>query len=176
MGGTEQKINFGDVVGGANPPTPEQEREETISFLIMSIAGETFALNIDQVREVIRVPKISWVPGAQNSVRGVINLRGSIIAVLELADLLHLQGRSDEIDEDNRIIIVESGTVTVGLMVDSVSEVAAISPEEIEQTMRTLDEEQRSAVISQTTIRERIVGILDIDHIISVAKKGDQEY
>lgn len=175
MGGTKKKIIFGEEVGGANLPTPEQEREEKISFLIMGIAGETFAMNIDKVREVIRVPKISWVPGAQNSVRGVINLRGSIIAVLELADLLHLQEGSDEMDDDFRIIIVESGTVTVGLMVDSVSEVAPISPEEIEQTMRTLDEEQRSAVVSQTTIRDRIVGILDIDHIIGEAKKDDSD-
>lgn len=169
MGGKEKIISLGEAVGGDYPSSPTQEDEELVSFLVMGVAQETFAMNIERVREVIRVTRITWVPGAQSSVRGVINLRGNIIAVLDLAELIGLQPGNGEANGDRRIIIVESGAVTVGLLVDSVSEVASISPAALEQTMPTLASGQQGLVVSQTTIRDRIAGVLDVDQVVEGA-------
>jgi purine-binding chemotaxis protein CheW len=169
MGGLEQMKAYGEEGGGDIPQIPGAENEDTIPFLVCNVAEEMFAIDVSKVREVIRLPKMSWVPGAHESVLGVINLRGSIIAVLDLASLLGL--RQDRDDGTNtRIIVIDSGNVTVGLQVDSVSEVIRLKQEELEQTMRTLDEGQRSVVVSQTTVKERIVGVLDIEQVVEGAR------
>lgn len=173
MGGQEQVKTFGDAGGGDTPRIPGQENEERISFLVFRLASETFALPVEKAREVIRVPKLSWIPGSQETVKGVINLRGSVIAVLDLALLLGLSS-SDEVDRESRIIIIDSEGMVVGMLVDSVDEVAAVDPEVLEKTMRTLDEKQRSIVISQTTVRDKIVGILDIDQVVADASAQQQ--
>jgi purine-binding chemotaxis protein CheW len=164
----------GDVGGGEIPQIPGQENEETIPFLVFNVAAETFALEVASVREVLRMPKMSWVPGADASVQGVINLRGNIIAVLDLGILVGLDS-GDGSDSESRIIVIESGDVMVGLHVDSVSEVAELKPGSLEHTMRTLDESQRNVVVSQTTVKDRIVGVLDIDQVVEVAREKQSQ-
>lgn len=174
MGVISQMHVYGDEGGGNTPQIPGAESEDMIQFLVFKVGTEMFALDVGSVREVIRVPGISWVPGAHDGVMGVINLRGSIIAVLNLAGLL-MPGADVDTGKDCRIVVIESGEVTVGLAVDSVSEVAAINPDELEATMRTLDESQRNVVVSQTTIRDRIVGILDIDQVVAGASEKQSQ-
>lgn len=89
MGERETTFFMGRNDGGNLPDSPIDERPEgAVPFVVLSIAGETFAIEIDKVREIIRVPQITWVPGAQSYVRGVINLRGRVVAVLDLAAML----------------------------------------------------------------------------------------
>ncbi|RJQ45380.1 MAG: purine-binding chemotaxis protein CheW [Gaiellales bacterium] len=170
MGKLEQAKTYGDVGGGEIPQIPGQEGDEKLSYLVFRLAGETFAIEVEKAREVIRAQKLSWIPGSHETVRGVINLRGNIIAVLELALLLGLPA-AEELDKDSRIIIVESEGMVVGMLVDSVDEVALVDPREISKTMRTLDSRQRNIVVSQTTVRDRIVGMLDIDQVVSDARE-----
>lgn len=137
-------------------------------FLVLQVGDETFAIEVEKAREVIRVPKLSWVPGAHESMKGVINFRGTIIAILDLALLLGLP--AGDAGDRERIIILESAGSMVGLLVDAVNEVTAVPTAQLEATMQALDENQRSLVTSQVTIRERIVGILDIDQVVANAR------
>lgn len=169
MGGQEQVKTYGDAGGGDIPQIPGQDNEDRVSFLVFNLADETFAIEVEKAREVIRVPKLSWIPGSHESVKGVINLRGSVIAVLDLAYLLGLPS-SEELGRDCRVIIIDSAGMMVGMLVDSVNEVAAVAPSEMGHTMRTLDEQQRNIVVSQTTVKDKIVGVLDIDQVVADAK------
>lgn len=169
MGGQETTFFMGPSEGGNLPDSPINERPESaVPFVVLSIAGETFAVEISKVREIMRVPQITWVPGVPDYVRGVINLRGTVVPVLDLAGMLGMP-QADE-DSQTRIIVVESVGVIVGMLVDSVSRVADISTSQLEPALRTLDESQRAFVVAQMNLDNTLIGILELDEILAQAR------
>ena len=165
MGGQTGTFFWGASEGGNLPDSPQHERHEGIStFVVFSLAGESFAVEISKVREIIRIPRITWVPGAPEFVRGVINLRGNVVAVLDLAAILSLP--SPDESPQSRIIITETGDQIAGMLVDSVSRVTDIAPSEIEPALRTLDENQRTYVVAQSNLDETLIGLLDLEQIM----------
>lgn len=99
-------------------------------FVAFRVAGETYALDVLRVREVLRTADIVPVPGAPDSVLGVINLRGSIVPVVDARHRLGLAPPPPEIA--SRVLIMESGWQAVGLLVDSVAEVTTVCPGDYE--------------------------------------------
>jgi purine-binding chemotaxis protein CheW len=93
---------------------------------------EKYGINVMQVREVLRNIEIAPVPGAPSYVLGIINLRGNVVTVIDTRARFGLN--TIEINEDSRIIIVETMEQTVGLLVDSIAEVADIFKSQIELT------------------------------------------
>ena len=165
MGGQTGTSFWGAGEGGNLPDSPLIEgAEEASTFVVFALAGESFAVEIGRVREIIRIPRITWVPEAPRFVRGVINLRGSVVAVLDLAAILSLKSPVES--SEGRIIIAETGDQVAGMLVDSVSHVAEIKPSEIEQALRTLDEDQRTYVIAQSNLDGALIGILDLEQVM----------
>src|SRR5690242_20729878 len=94
------------------------------------IGRETFGVPINLVREIVRVPEITAVPNAPDYVEGVINLRGKIVSVIDLRK--RFGDPNLEITKKTRVVVVEIENRTVGLVVNSASEVLKISPSDIE--------------------------------------------
>ena len=145
-----------------------ESSEDELSFVVLSLATETFAVEIHKVREIIRVPKITWVPGTPDFVTGIINLRGSVLPVIDLAAVLSLPPWSDS--SQSRIIIVDTERFAVGLLVDSASRVVEIAPSLLQPALQTLDENQRTFVIAQANMEDALVGILDIDQVMAMVR------
>ncbi len=104
--------------------------EKDLQVVGFRIGNETFGVRIGSVREIVRVPEITAVPSAPETVEGVINLRGKIIPVMDLRKRF---GQSDiQPDKKNRILVVELENKLVGLIVNAASEVLKIAPSEIE--------------------------------------------
>lgn len=165
MGGRESTTFWGASEGGNLPGSPLNESsEDELSFVVLSLATETFAVEIHKVREIIRVPKITWVPGTPDFVRGIINLRGNVVSAIDLAAVLSLPPWSES--PQSRIIIVDTEQFAVGLIVDSASRVVEIAPSLLQPALRTLDENQRTFVIAQANMEDALVGILDIDQVM----------
>ncbi|MHB1389935.1 MAG: chemotaxis protein CheW [Thermoleophilia bacterium] len=163
-----------EMEGGSFLNSPIAETPpHTMPFVVFILSGENFAIDVGNVREIIRVPKITWVPGAHEPISGVINLRGAIVAIVDMSILTSHSSRT--LDDESRIIIVESEGLAVGLLVDAVTVVADIKPDSLESTMRTLDETQRSFIISQTSVDEMLVGVIDIDRVIKFARDAQSE-
>lgn len=103
-------------------------------YLTFALADEEYGIGILKVREIIGVMEITAVPQTPPYVKGVINLRGRVIPVLELRIKFGME--TQEYNDRTCIIVVEvassEGTIQVGMLVDSVSEVLNISAEEIE--------------------------------------------
>jgi purine-binding chemotaxis protein CheW len=94
------------------------------------VGRETYGVDIFLVREIVKAQEITSVPGAADYVLGIINLRGKIISVVDLAQRLRL-GRSS-IDRNSRIVVVDLDGFTVGLLVDAATEVLKLTSESIE--------------------------------------------
>ncbi len=108
---------------------PADTMTQWVTFMLGS---EKYGINVMQVREVLRDIEIAPVPGAPNYVLGIINLRGNVVTVIDTRGRFGLP--TMEINDESRIIIIETMDQIVGLLVDSIAEVADIPSSQIELT------------------------------------------
>ncbi len=104
-------------------------QEQTHQLVVFKLGDEHYALGIEQVHEIIRFAEPRSIASRQESVLGVISLRGKIVPVHDIASRL---GVASEPGEQAKIVIVAAGTETAGLVVDDVEEVLTISDDQCE--------------------------------------------
>lgn len=101
-------------------------------ILVFGLNDENFGLDVQDIREIVRVPPIiTRVPNALRHIKGVINLRGTIVPVLDIS--LRIGGSSNDMSSESRIIVVEFSEILFGILVDNVKEVNTIYEDQIEQ-------------------------------------------
>lgn len=108
----------------------EDEDTQKNKFLTFHLAGEDYGIEIAHVTEIIGIQKITEVPDMPDFVKGVINLRGKVIPVMDVRIRFKLAPR--DYDDRTCIVVVDIRGTAVGLVVDKVNEVADIPPEQIE--------------------------------------------
>jgi purine-binding chemotaxis protein CheW len=123
------------------------EQANQRQLVVFTLGGEHYALPIQSVHEIIRYAPPRSVASRTDWVRGVISLRGRIVPVYDVATRL---GVESELSEHTKIVIVEAGSETAGVIVDSVEEVLTVSDGQIED-----------APGADTTMIEAIVRIED---------------
>ncbi len=101
-------------------------------LVVFELAGEKFGVDINKVKEIIRWEEVTRIPNTPPYIKGVINLRGNIIVVNDLAMKLGLP--SKKVDDNTRILVVEVGDNTVGMIVDSATEVIRLESDRIRKT------------------------------------------
>ena len=138
--------------------------EKDLQVVGFRIGNETFGVRIGSVREIVRVPEITAVPSAPETVEGVINLRGKIIPVMDLRKRF---GQSDiQPNKKNRILVVELENKLVGLIVNAASEVLKIAPSEIEAPGNLFAEGESSYVTGVGKLKGRLIILLDIAKLL----------
>ncbi|WP_455380900.1 chemotaxis protein CheW, partial [Acidihalobacter prosperus] len=105
-------------------------QDDVLQCVTFELNGETYALDVMRVQEVLKVGEISPVPGAPEYVLGIINLRGKVVTVIDAR--LRLGLPYAESTEANRIIVLEAAGQDVGILVDSVAEVIQIPRSDID--------------------------------------------
>ncbi len=109
---------------------PEQEEDtQKGKFLTFSMGNESYGIEIRYVTEIIGIQPVTEVPELPEYVRGIINLRGKIIPVMDVR--LRFKKPFREYNDRTCIVVIDTGDVSIGLIVDSVSEVLSIKDEEI---------------------------------------------
>ncbi len=144
----------------------EAKMADEVQLVVFSLGREEFAVEVTQVREIMRMEEITRMPKSPAFVEGIINLRGQIIAVIDLAKRLNLE--STERSGDTRIIVVEAEGVKVGMIVDSVSEVLRVSADTVEPTPTMASDV--SAVYLQGVVKHdnRLIILLDLTKVLSL--------
>jgi purine-binding chemotaxis protein CheW len=138
--------------------------EKELQVVGFRIGEETFGVRIGSVREIVRVPEITSVPNAQETIEGVINLRGKIIPVMDLRKRF---GQTDiQPDKKNRILVVELENKLVGLIVNSASEVLKIPPSEIESPGSLFADGESSYVTGVGKLKGRLIILLDLGKLL----------
>ena len=138
-------------------------------YLTFSLGGEKYGIEILAVREINGMTDITPIPETPEFVKGVINLRGKIIPVVDLR--LKFQMVERAYDERTCIIVVQmsasSGPVQIGVVVDSVSEVSSISQEDIEPPPSMGLSLEKSYITGMAKSKEDVKILLDIDRVLS---------
>jgi len=135
-------------------------------LVIFKIAGEEFGVDINEVKEIIRWTDVTRIPNTDSYIMGVINLRGSIVVVNDLAMKLGLP--SKEIDDDTRILVVEVGSNTVGMIVDSATEVLRLDAEKVKDAPSMITSGIDSNYINGVGVlsEERLLTLLDLSKVM----------
>ena len=141
-------------------------------YLTFSLASEEYGIPILKVKEIIGMLPITSVPQVPAFVRGVMNLRGKVIPVIDLRLKFGLE--ETEYTERTCIIVVEmasaTGTLLTGAIVDSVSEVIAIKDEDIEDTPEFGTDLETGFIMGMAKKDNQIKILLDIDAVVSTTE------
>ena len=125
---TDSLLAFADSILARTPaPAPVVEMQ---SFLTFSLCGEEFGLPLLRSREIVRVGEITRIPEAPPHVRGVLNLRGRVLPVVELRTRLGMPAAP--LTARSRVIVVEALGRLFGLLVDRVSRIAKVPDNTVE--------------------------------------------
>lgn len=142
---------------------------EPLQYLTFVLGSETFAIGILQIKEIIEFEKLTMVPMMPPCIRGVINLRGAVVPVLDLATRF---GRvPTEATRRTCIVIVEveseGGRLDIGVIVDAVNEVLEIPGSEIEPAPSFGTSLRPDLIHAMGKVDGRFVIILDTDRVLS---------
>jgi len=143
----------------------ESTRENETQLVVFMLGEEEFACEINNVAEVLKMVKVTPLPQTIEFVEGVINLRGEVIPVIDLRKRFGLM--EAERTSDSRIIIVEVDGRMFGLIVDSVSEVAGLPSNQIQEAPDHIAGGRNHLIMGVGKIDDRMVIILNIEHILS---------
>lgn len=172
---------MGDLFSDGEPNKQELATIDSISRLVDDISDEdkyltfeigdkTFGINIEPVKEIIEYERLTRIPMTPAYIRGVVNLRGNVVPIIDLASRLNLQGR--EISKRTCLIIlqqvVEDESIDIGILVDSVSEVLDLPADDIEPAPSFGVEVRSDFIEGMGKIQGYFVTILDVSKVLSI--------
>jgi purine-binding chemotaxis protein CheW len=137
-------------------------------FLTFLLQGEEYGIEILRVQEIKGITKVRPIPNAPRYVKGVVNLRGTVVPILDLRSRF---GMSDaEYNQFTVIIMVSVGAKVVGLVVDAVSDVLNITGDAIEDTPEIGGEVDTSFFRGMGKVGEKLVLLLNVDKLLAGEK------
>ncbi|MEW6523235.1 MAG: chemotaxis protein CheW [Bacillota bacterium] len=137
-----------------------------LQLVVFELAGESYGVDIAQVREIIVMQKITRVPRAPGFVEGIINLRGKVIPVVDLRRRFGLPAERAVAGQE-RIVVVEFDSTSIGLVVDAVSEVLRVPLDTVEPPSPVITGTEVEYLEGVAKLEERLVILLNLDRVLS---------
>jgi purine-binding chemotaxis protein CheW len=134
-------------------------------LVIFGLNGAWYGLEASQVQEVILVEDNTVVYHSPSYVRGIINLRGKIVTVLDLETKVGLPAHPVQVD--SRILIVPWQQEQVGLLVEVVAEVVSLSKDQIDPVPMNISDGLRRFLSGVCKIDNRLIGIIDLEKVLA---------
>ncbi len=138
-------------------------------LVVFQLAGQTYGIDIASVFEIIKMEAITRVPRTPDFIEGVINLRGKIIPVIDLCRRFNLD--RPEITNSSRIIIVDVGGNTIGMIVDGVSEVLRINEDSIEPPPPMIHGIEAAYLRGIAILGNRLIILLNLEKIFEDSER-----
>ncbi|MBD9391468.1 chemotaxis protein CheW [Acidovorax sp. ACV01] len=158
------------VVQAAGQAAAKDAAQERNQYLTFMLGGEIFAIGILHIKEIIEYGQLTSVPMMPGFIRGVINLRGAVVPVIDLSR--RFGGAGSEITRRSCIVIVEAhvedDTRVLGVVVDAVNAVLEISASEIEPAPAFGAKIRTDFIAGMGKIGDRFAILLDVDRVLSV--------
>ena len=166
----------GHSVGGLVPGGAPAALGEPQQYLVVSLCGEAFAIGIRSIKEIIEYGQLTEVPMMPDLVRGVINLRGAVVPVVDLA--VRFGRAPTEVARRTCIVIIEiesqpEQTQVIGVIVDAVTEVLDIPPQDIEPPPSFGARIRSDFIEGMGKVGGKFVILLDMGHALSIDELSD---
>lgn len=142
---------------------PSQKPALTTDLLCFTINNEAYGLEVSQIQEILKVPKVAAVPRASSSLVGVFSLRGTMVPIVDLRVLLGVEQRSK--DRHSRILVLRD-LEPLGLLVDEVTHVRRLNPEHVEPLPKNMRGDKMSVLQGVARQGESFVMIIDLSTLL----------
>ncbi len=142
------------------------EGETQVQVVAFKLRREEYGFNILNVKEIKGLTDITRVPFASDFIKGVINLRGSVLPVIDLKKRLGLQDM--EYTDDTRIVVVREDDLEVGMIVDAVTGVITLNSDQIDAAKAVDNENSRFITGVGKVAEERLIILLNLEAIIGL--------
>ncbi|MFP4528673.1 MAG: chemotaxis protein CheW [Candidatus Kapaibacterium sp.] len=139
--------------------------DEELQLVSFHIGDEEFAVDILNIQGINRMVEVTKVPNAPDYVEGIINLRGSVIPIIDLRRRLGMAARNH--DKDTRFIVVEIHNKVLGFIVDSVNEVLRISRDITEPPPPMVAGVDSEYITAVGKLEDRLLILLNIDKVLT---------
>ena len=148
------------------------EKLEATQYLTFTLVDEVFAVDVGRVREILEMPVITKVPQMPDFMRGVINLRGSVVPVIDVRLKFGMPETAQTVNTCIIVVEVEMGgeNIVLGALADSVQEVIEIEPAQIEAPPHIGTHLKTEFLRGMGKHNEHFVMILDIDKVFSTVE------
>ena len=154
----------------ANNENNNVATEESLQVVAFKLRNEEYGVSILNVQEIRNLTDITRVPFAQDFIKGVINLRGSVLPVIDLKERLGLE--ETPYTQDTRIVTVTVGDLHVGMLVDAVTEVLTLTAKPIDAKKAINGKELTRFLSGIGNIDGRLIFMLNLEEIIGLPKEG----
>lgn len=133
-------------------------------LVVFELAKEFYGINIAVVESIIKMQSITQLPQTPAYIKGVTNLRGTVLPVIDLRIRFGLESQPDT--RQTRVIIVTMGSIKVGLMVDGVSEVMRVSDESIEPLPPMVNSINADFLKGIARLEDHLIILLDVERVL----------
>lgn len=147
----------------------QQYANNEIQLVIFKLGREEYGVSILQVQEIKRITEITRVPHTPEYIKGVINLRGSVLPVIDLKRRLNLPQQAST--ENTRIIIVKVQEISLGMIVDAVLEVMTIHQENIDSPEVVAGSVAANYLSGVGKLENRLLILLDLETITGIGQE-----
>jgi len=134
-------------------------------YLTFVLGREEYAFEIKKVMEIIGIMDVTRVPKAPKFIKGVINLRGKVIPIVDLRTKFRMH--TIDYTKETCIVVVETSEMVVGVIVDSVSEVIDINMEDIESSPAFGEEIDVRYILGMAKVNDEVKILINIDKVLS---------
>jgi purine-binding chemotaxis protein CheW len=162
--GADSLLRFADELQRQAPATEALRPSLELHLVTFALDREEFGIPIEQVREVIRVGEITRVPQARPHVRGVTNLRGRVLAVVEIRTRMGLPAA--EITPRSRVVVVGVHDRILGILVDGVSQVVKVPAETVAPAPEEVLSPGTDYITGVARWNSRLIMLLDLEKVL----------
>lgn len=162
--GADSLLRFADELQRQAPATEALMPSPELHLVTFALDREEFGIPIEQVREVIRVGEITRVPQARPHVRGVTNLRGRVLAVVEIRTRMGLPAA--EITPRSRVVVVGVHDRILGILVDGVSQVVKVPAETVAPAPEEVLSPGTDYITGVARWNSRLIMLLDLEKVL----------
>ncbi|AHF03652.1 chemotaxis protein CheW [Marichromatium purpuratum 984] len=149
----------------SEPNTQTNTAGTSSSFVTFSLAEETYAIDVLQVQEVLKITEIAPVPGVPDYILGIINLRGDVVTVIDARRRMGLPPRAP--DDASRIVIIDIDNQNVGILVDAVAEVVQIDADSVDPAPAVGNDQSSRFILGVTSTEEGLTILISLEKLLS---------
>ncbi|MGP6089520.1 chemotaxis protein CheW [Antarctobacter jejuensis] len=150
------------------PETAEALADTQFEFITFSAGGQSYCLEITQIREIRRWTPVTALPHTPTDVLGVMNLRGAVIPIFDLSSRFGLG--ATPANERNVVIVAAVEGATIGLLVESVSEILSVEKSAIQETPDIKSEATRNSILGMISVDDTMVRVVNLAAVLDTGK------
>ena len=146
----------------------QEQRTGTFQIIVFKQGNEEYALHIDQIKEVVITPNITRMPQTPEYIKGVANIRGNIIAIIDLEEKFNLKRNNDQQVGSNYTLVVESEDFKMGILVREVPNTLTITDKDFDDSVNVINDVNTEANYIKGIIKtnDRLIILIDIFKVI----------